>query len=82
MPGVDNSNIEKRIEKDIGMFYSNLGSLKLENADRKIGKLVDTARMYASDAKSYLAKKDFYTSFSCISYAHGILDAVKGLLGD
>ncbi len=82
MPGGDDSNIEKRIEKDITMFYSNLDSLKPDKEDRKIGKLVEMSKMYASDAKSYLAKKDFYTSFSCISYAHGILDAVKELLGD
>lgn len=40
-------------------------------------RVISLARDYASDAKSYLAKGDFYTAFSCISYAHGLLDALK-----
>ena len=50
-------------------------------ADKKVRKVIDLARMYASDSKSYLSKGDLYTSFSCISYAHGLLDAVKGIYG-
>ncbi len=42
--------------------------------------VLELARDYASDAKSYLDKGDFYTSFSCISYAHGLLDALKEML--
>jgi len=42
----------------------------------KYSKVVELSKMYASDAKSYLDKGDPYTAFSCISYAHGLLDAV------
>lgn len=73
MPAGD-SDIEKRIAKDIDSFYSNLA--KVEKASRHGAKVVELAKMYASDSKSYLAKRDFYTAFSCISYAHGLLDAV------
>ncbi len=75
MPQSSDADIRKRIEKDIDSFYANLdssGSIK-----EKAGKVVELARMYASDAKSYLDKDDMYTAFSCISYAHGLLDAVK-----
>jgi hypothetical protein len=71
----NDSSIKERIEKDIRMFYDNLD--KLENiTDGDILKVIELSKMYASDAKSYLDKGDLYTSFSCISYAHGLLDAV------
>lgn len=76
MPQVGDSDIKKRIEKDIISFYSNLEGMG-GPGDAKAAKLVELAKMYASDAKSYLSKGDLYTSFSCISYAHGIIDAVK-----
>ncbi len=75
------NQIEKRVEKDINSFFSNLDSFKISR-NGKTAKVVELAKMYASDAKSYLAKKDFYTSFSCISYAHGLLDAAKEMSGD
>ncbi|MCL5433621.1 MAG: DUF357 domain-containing protein [Candidatus Marsarchaeota archaeon] len=68
-------NIKKRIEKDITMFYTNLSKLE-EIKDEKSLKVIELAKMYASDAKSYIDKNDYYTSFSCISYAHGLLDAI------
>ena len=68
----------RRIEKDISSFNSNIDGLGAQSSERA-RKMVELAKMYASDAKSYLDKGDMYTSFSCISYAHGILDAVKEL---
>ena len=69
----DVNGIRARIEKDIVMFYSNLKKLKQGKAG---GKVVELSEMYAKDSKSYLDRQDYYTSFSCISYAHGLLDAV------
>ena len=82
MPQTDDPSVEKRIEKDIRSFYSNLEALGKPPGGVKAAKVVELAKMYASDAKSYLEKKDLYTSFSCISYAHGLLDALKGISGD
>ena len=66
--------IKERIKKDINMFYDNLNKIdKLSESELKV---VELSKMYASDAQSYLEKEDMYTSFSCISYAHGLLDAV------
>ncbi len=77
----EDKNMIERIEKDIRKFresaeeYGAIGS----DASAKEKEIFELAKMYASDAKSYLEKGDLYTAFSCISYAHGLLDALKGL---
>ncbi len=78
--GGQQSDIEKRIEKDIRMFDENIVKISVPNGDKGMARVVDLSKMYASDARSYLQKKDFYTAFSCISYAHGLLDAIKEIL--
>lgn len=68
--------IEQRIRTDIDRFHqrvSKVRDLKLKGEEKQI---VELAGMYASDSESWLGKKDFYTSFGCISYAHGLLDAI------
>ena len=79
----DDAGIRRRIQKDIDMFEGSIAEAsEIEaGADKKVRKVIDLARMYASDSNSYLSKGDLYTSFSCISYAHGLLDAVKGIYG-
>ena len=69
----DVNQMRSRIEKDIDEFYANMKKLKQGETGRKV---VELSEMYAKDSKSYLDKQDYYTSFSCISYAHGLLDAV------
>ena len=73
--------IEARIAKDIGKFSGSIDDIKGIELDKRMAEIVELSKMYASDAKSYLDKGDYPTSFSCISYAHGLLDAVKMLLG-
>ncbi len=75
----DNDNIRKRIEKDLALFKSNIDSVKSSKYDKNLSHIMELSEMYAKDSKSYLEKGDFYTSFSCISYAHGLLDAVREL---
>ena len=72
----DQEAMKKRIEKDIRMFYENLSKVSALGNDKRMMKVVELAKMYASDSKSYLDKGDLYTSFSCISYAHGLLDSI------
>ncbi len=69
----DVNQIKTRIEKDIVEFYSNMQKLRQGEVGKKE---VELSEMYAKDSKSYLDKQDYYSSFSCISYAHGLLDAV------
>ena len=65
-----------RIEKDIVMFEENLPQLDKINLTDSQKKTVELATQYFEDSKYYLEKKDFFTSFGCINYAHGLLDAV------
>ncbi|MDE1868794.1 MAG: DUF357 domain-containing protein [Candidatus Micrarchaeota archaeon] len=65
----------KRIEKDIRMFNDNIGAARPEGKMQE--RVIELSKMYAKDAKSYLDKGDLFTAFSCISYAHGLLDAIR-----
>ena len=71
--------MRERVSKDIRMFYQNMGKVSSFGSDKRILKVVEMAKMYASDARSYMEKGDMYTAFSCISYAHGLLDAIIAL---
>jgi len=67
-------DIEERIRKDIKIFEENCK--ELEN-----NKIVEMAKRYYEDAKYYLAKKDYFTAFGCINYAHGLIDALRTKIG-
>ena len=62
-----------RIKKDITMFEENIKKTKKNKNQEKIREL---ATQYFEDSKYYLEKKDFFTAFGCINYAHGLLDAI------
>ena len=63
----------KRITKDIVMFEDNVKKVTISLDTQKI---VELASQYYEDAKYYLNKKNYFTAFGCINYAHGLLDAV------
>jgi len=67
-----------RIKKDINIFEENIMKTKEEN--RKLTeqqkKTIELAKQYYNDSKYYLEKKDYFTAFGCINYAHGLLDAI------
>lgn len=62
-----------RIKKDIVMFEENIKKTKTHKNQKKI---IELASQYFEDSKYYLEKKDFFTAFGCINYAHGLLDAI------
>jgi hypothetical protein len=62
-----------RIQKDIAMFEENVKKTKTTKNNQKI---IELATQYFEDSKYYLEKKDFFTAFGCINYAHGLLDAI------
>lgn len=70
--------LKARVEKDITKFYDNIAKISAIK-DNKEMEVVELSKMYASDAKSYLGRGDYETAFSCISYAHGLLDAIMKL---
>ncbi len=63
-----------RIMKDIDLFEKNIGKVTGLNTQP-----VELAQQYCTDARYYLEKKDYFTAFGCINYAHGLLDAVRML---
>ena len=64
-----------RIQKDLVMFKENLEKIQ-KTTDEKQKKIAELASQYYEDAQYYLEKKDYFTSFGCINYAHGLLDAI------
>jgi len=71
-------NESLRIKKDIDMFETNLIQLSIKN--KKLTELqektIELSKQYYNDSKYYLGKKDYFTAFGCINYAHGLLDAI------
>ena len=65
-----------RIEKDIVMFEENLSLLEGKELNQSQQKTVELSKQYFEDSKYYLEKKDYFTAFGCINYAHGLLDAI------
>lgn len=69
-------NEQTRIKKDIVMFEENITKIEDIDLTSSQQKTVELASQYYEDSKYYLEKKDFFTSFGCINYAHGLLDAI------
>ena len=64
-----------RIEKDIVMFEDNIQKIG-NKSKQENNKIIELAKQYYEDSKYYLKKKDYFTAFGCINYAHGLLDAI------
>ena len=65
-------NQKKRIEKDITLFEEHVTTMH-----QPLPAIFDMAHRYYNDARYYLEKEDYFTSFGCINYAHGLLDAIR-----
>ncbi len=65
-----------RVQKDIVMFEQNITKINARTMSDAEKKIIDLARQYYEDAKYYSGKKDFFTAFGCVNYAHGLLDAI------
>jgi len=69
-------DVKTRIEKDVVIFEKNLLLLEEKKLTESQQKTVELAKQYHKDSKYYLEKKDFFTAFGCINYAHGLLDSI------
>jgi uncharacterized protein len=67
----------ERIEKDIELFAKNIKEIESIKLHEEEGRVVEMAKNYWKDTDYYLEKKDYLTSFGCITYAHGLLDAIR-----
>jgi hypothetical protein len=61
------------------MFSESISSIDMQSLSAEEREVVELAKMYAADSKAWLSKKDYNTSFASISYAHGLLDAIRKL---
>jgi len=69
-------NEKTRIQKDIEMFEDNIKGIQDKSVDIKEERIKELANQYYKDSKYYLNKKDYFTAFGCINYAHGLLDSI------
>ncbi|MGZ7043675.1 MAG: DUF357 domain-containing protein [Methanobacterium sp.] len=74
MPREDTTN---RINKDIELFTKNIKEIYSIDMDSKEIEIIERSKSYFEDTKYYLEKGDLMTSFGCITYAHGLMDAVR-----
>jgi hypothetical protein len=58
------------------MFEDNLKQTEKISLKESEKKTIELAIQYYKDSKYYNDKKDYFTSFGCINYAHGLLDAI------
>jgi len=68
---------KERIIKDIGTLSKNLKEIESINFSEKEKQVVERAKNYMDDTTYYLKKKDYITSFGCITYAHGLIDSLR-----
>ncbi len=67
----------ERIKKDMELFAKNIKEVESIEVSVREEKIVEMARNYSHDTNYYLKKMDNYTAFGCITYAHGLLDAIR-----
>ena len=67
----------KRINKDLELFAKNIKELELITISDSEEKIVEMAKNYSNDTRYYMDKDDNLTAFGCITYAHGLLDAIR-----
>ncbi len=51
--------------------------VKFKDSRREVNEIFDYAKRYWLDAKYFFNEKDFASALACISYAEGILDALR-----
>jgi len=75
--GDDKVDAVERIKKDIELFAKNIKEIESIKIDEEEDRVVEMAINYRKDTDYYLGKMDYLTSFGCITYAHGLLDAIR-----
>jgi len=68
---------KERIVIDIEKLDESLEKIESIEFTAKEKEIVERAKSYKEDSSYYLEKGDEVTSFGCITYAHGLLDAIK-----
>jgi len=77
----DEKDTVNRIKKDIELFAKNIKEIDSIELNENEIETIERAKSYFEDTDYYLKKKDLITSFGCITYAHGLLDAIRLIHG-
>ncbi len=77
----DEKSTVNRIKKDIELFTKNIKEIESIELDGNEKEIIERAKSYFKDTEYYLKKRDLITSFGCITYAHGLLDAIRFIHG-
>lgn len=67
---------KERIVVDIEKLDESLKKIDSIEFTPEEEEIVNRAKSYKEDCKYYLEKGDEISSFGCITYAHGLLDAI------
>ena len=67
----------ERILIDIDKLENSFKEIKDLNFSDNEKKIIERAENYRDDCKYYLEKGDELTSFGCITYSHGLIDALR-----
>ncbi|MDR1819570.1 MAG: DUF357 domain-containing protein [Methanobrevibacter sp.] len=65
------------IEK-LDVSFKDIENIKFTSKEKEI---IERAKSYKFDSEYYLEKGDEMTSFGCITYSHGLIDALKMIHG-
>ena len=74
-------NKKARAKKDIEKLNSIITELKKFGFDKKYPHAMEWIENYASDAKHYFEKGDYFTSFGAANYAYGFVDCILVIEG-
>ena len=68
---------KEKITIDIQKLEDSLKQVQTIKVTEKEQEVIERAVDYKNDSKYYLEKEDMRTSFGCIEYRHGLLDAIR-----
>lgn len=68
---------KEKITIDIQKLEDSLKQVQTIKVNEKEQEVIERAVDYKNDSKYYLEKEDMRTSFGCIEYSHGLLDAIR-----
>jgi hypothetical protein len=65
-----------RAKKDLDKLERIIAEFKRLGLDKKYPQVMEWAQNYATDAKHYFGKGDYFTSFGAANYAYGFIDCI------
>lgn len=68
---------KERILIDIDKLENSFNEIKEIAFLKEEKEIIERAKNYRDDSKYYLEKGDELTSFGCITYSHGLIDALR-----